>query len=88
MSEIILSVTGMTCGGCVNSVQKVLAALPGVQRVEVSLHPQGVGRGCTADKSATTTLTPGQARVVVEPARIDRAALVQAVIDAGFGVGD
>ncbi|MCD6704907.1 MAG: heavy-metal-associated domain-containing protein [Thiobacillus sp.] len=69
MSEIILSVTGMTCGGCVNSVQKVLAALPGVQRVEVSL-------------------TPGQARVVVEPARIDRAALVQAVIDAGFGVGD
>ena len=69
MSEIILSVTGMTCGGCVNSVQKVLAALPGVQSVEVSL-------------------TPGQARVVVDPTRIDRAALVQAVIDAGFGVGD
>lgn len=69
MNEIILSVTGMTCGGCVNSVQKVLTALPGVQRVEVSL-------------------TPGQARVVVDPARIDRAALVQAVIDAGFGVGD
>ena len=69
MSEIILSVTGMTCGGCVNSVQKVLAALPGVQSVEVSL-------------------SPGQARVVVDPARIDRAALAQAVIDAGFGVGD
>ena len=69
MSEIILSVTGMTCGGCVNSVQKVLAALPGVQSVEVSL-------------------TPGQARVMAEPTRIDRAALVQAVIDAGFGVGD
>jgi copper chaperone len=69
MSEIILSVTGMTCGGCVNSVQKVLAALPGVQSVEVSLKP-------------------GQARVVVDPTRIDRAALAQAVIDAGFGVGD
>lgn len=69
MNEIILSVTGMTCGGCVSSVQKVLTALPGVQRVEVSL-------------------TPGQARVVTDPARIDRAALVQAVIDAGFGVGD
>ena len=69
MNEIILSVTGMTCGGCVNSVQKVLAALPGVQRVEV-------------------TLSPGQARVVVDLARIDRAALVQAVVDAGFGVGD
>ena len=69
MSEIILSVTGMTCGGCVNSVQKVLAALPGVQSVEVSL-------------------TPGQARVVIEPTRVDRAGLVEAVIDAGFGVGD
>jgi copper chaperone len=69
MSEIILSVTGMSCGGCVNSVHKVLAALPGVQSVEV-------------------TLTPGQARVVVDPARIDRAALVRAIIDAGFGVAD
>ncbi|MHB0916443.1 MAG: heavy-metal-associated domain-containing protein [Thiobacillus sp.] len=69
MNEIILSVTGMTCGGCVNSVQKVLAALPGVQNVEV-------------------TLAPGQARVRVDPARVDRAALVQAVTDAGFGVGD
>ena len=69
MNEIILSVTGMTCGGCVSSVQKVLAALPGVQSVEV-------------------TLTPGQARVVVDDARIDRAALVQAVVDAGFGIND
>lgn len=69
MNEIILSVTGMTCGGCVNSVQKVLAALPGVQRVEV-------------------TLAPGQARVVYDAARVERAALVQAVVDAGFGVAD
>ena len=69
MNEIVLSVTGMTCGGCVNSVQKVLTALPGVQSVEV-------------------TLTPGQARVVVDPARLDRAALVQAIVDAGFSVGD
>ncbi len=67
MSEIILPVTGMTCGGCVNSVHKVLAALPGVRSVEV-------------------TLDPGQARVVYDAARVDRAALVQAVIDAGFGV--
>ena len=67
MNEIVLSVTGMTCGGCVNSVQKVLAALPGVQSVEV-------------------TLTPGQARVMIDPSRVERAALVQAVIDAGFGV--
>lgn len=69
MNEIILSVTGMTCGGCVNSVQKVLAALPGVQRVEV-------------------TLAPGQARVVYDAARVERTAMVQAVVDAGFGVAD
>ena len=69
MSEIILSVTGMTCGGCVNSVHKVLTALPGVQ-------------------SADVTLTPGQARVVYDPARVDRAALVQAIVDAGFGVSN
>jgi copper chaperone len=69
MDEIILSVTGMTCGGCVNSVQKVLLALPGVQRAEV-------------------TLTPGQARVLVDPARVERAALVKAIVDAGFGVAD
>ncbi len=69
MNEIVLSVTGMTCGGCVNSVQRVLAALPGVERVEV-------------------TLQPGQARVVFDASRVDRAALVQAVVDAGFGVAD
>ena len=69
MNEIILSVTGMTCGGCVNSVQKVLTAVPGVQSVEV-------------------TLTPGQARVVFDPALVERTALVKAVVDAGFGVSD
>lgn len=60
------TVTGMTCGGCVASVQKVLSALPGVQTVEV-------------------TLTPGHARVVYDPARIDRDVLIKAVVDAGFG---
>jgi copper chaperone len=37
---------------------------------------------------AEVTLTPGQARVVVDPARVERAALVKAIVDAGFGVGD
>jgi copper chaperone len=69
MNEIILAVTGMTCGGCVNSVQKVLLALPGVQRADV-------------------TLSPGQARVVFDPALVERTVLVKAVADAGFGVSD
>ena len=69
MSEIVLSVSGMTCGGCVKSVTKVLTALPCVLSAEV-------------------TLTPGQARVTYDPARVDRAAMVQAIVDAGFGVND
>lgn len=69
MNDIILPVTCMTCGGCVNSVQRVLTAVPGVQTAEV-------------------TLQPGQARVVYDAARTDRAALVQAIVDAGFGVAD
>ena len=68
MNEIVLPVSGMTCGGCVSSVQKVLSALPGVARVEVSL-------------------TPGEARVVYDAAKVDRAAMAKAVVDAGFGVG-
>ena len=67
MNEITLSVTGMTCGGCVSSVRKVLAALPGVESAEVSLDP-------------------GQARVVFDPAQVEQATLVKAVVEAGFGV--
>jgi copper chaperone len=37
--EEILTITGMTCGGCVNSVTSVLRALPGVKQVEVTLVP-------------------------------------------------
>ncbi|MEW6254139.1 MAG: heavy metal-associated domain-containing protein [Planctomycetota bacterium] len=67
MNEVTLAVTGMTCGGCVASVQRVLTAIPGVQSAEVSLDP-------------------GQVRVVFDPDRTDRAALVQAITAAGFGV--
>lgn len=39
MSEVVLTITGMTCGGCVNSVTRVLQATPGVLQVSVSLLP-------------------------------------------------
>lgn len=39
MNELTLTVTGMTCGGCVGSVQRVLSAIPGVQSAEVTLTP-------------------------------------------------
>ena len=38
MSDIDLSVTGMTCGGCVRSVRGALEAVPGVRAVEVDLE--------------------------------------------------
>ncbi len=69
MTDITLTVTGMSCGGCVNSVQNVLKALPGVQAVEV-------------------TLSPGQAHVTYDDSRVDRTALVAAIVGAGFGVSD
>ena len=37
MESITLKVKGMTCGGCVAAVQRVLRDLDGVTRAEVSL---------------------------------------------------
>jgi len=46
MSEQIkLSISGMSCGGCVSSVEKSLAAVTGVEQTEVKLD----------DSSATLT---------------------------------
>jgi copper chaperone len=65
METTVLKVTGMSCGGCVKSVTKVLTELPGVAKAEV-------------------TLTPGAATVDFDPAQVDRAAMAQAIADAGF----
>ncbi len=37
MDSVRLKVQGMTCGGCVASVERVLKALDGVGKVDVSL---------------------------------------------------
>jgi copper chaperone len=39
MRDEVLTISGMTCGGCVASVTRVLNALPGVEHVEVTLVP-------------------------------------------------
>ncbi len=39
MAETQLNVTGMTCNHCVQTVQKTLASLSGVQKVDVQLVP-------------------------------------------------
>ena len=43
MENVTLKVDGMTCGGCVASVERVLKAVPGVVAVKVQLSP-GAGR--------------------------------------------
>lgn len=39
MSDIKLTITGMTCGHCVRGAQKALEGVPGVVRAEVTLTP-------------------------------------------------
>ncbi|MEW6119131.1 MAG: heavy-metal-associated domain-containing protein [Pseudomonadota bacterium] len=39
MQTLVLTVTGMSCGGCVASVTNILSALPGIESVEVTLDP-------------------------------------------------
>jgi copper chaperone len=38
MTTVTLKIDGMTCGGCVRSVKKVLEGMPGVRSVGVSLE--------------------------------------------------
>ncbi len=38
METLTLKINGMTCGGCVRSVKKVLESVPGVRSAEVSLE--------------------------------------------------
>jgi copper chaperone len=39
METVILKIDGMTCGGCVASVERVLKAVPGVVATKVHLSP-------------------------------------------------
>ena len=65
MTTLTLNIGGMTCGGCVKSVTKVLEALNGVEKAEVSLENANAVITYDADK-------------------IEAAALIEAVEDAGF----
>ena len=66
METITMSVQGMTCGGCVASVTRVLKAVPGVADVTVTRGPD----------VATVTYDPAQTgvpalRTAVEDAGYD-----------------
>lgn len=57
MAHIDLSVTGMSCMGCVNSVKNLLGALPGIERVDIDL-----GSGQVAVDYRAESVTPEQMR--------------------------
>lgn len=65
METIRLNIGGMTCGGCANSVAKVLQGIDGVDSAEVDL-------------------ASASAQVRFDPARVQVAAMLEAVEDAGF----
>lgn len=68
MEQITLTIGGMTCGGCVATVTRVLRAVPGVTSVEVSLEQ---GRAVVRHDAATA------------PVEALRAAVEDAGFDAG-----
>ena len=63
MEQVRLKVDGMTCGGCVQSVTRVLKALPGVSSVEVSLEKSEAALSYDAAK-----VGPAQFKAAIEDA--------------------
>ena len=66
MENVSFDVQGMTCGGCVASVKRVLSALPGVENVDVTLKP---GKASVAYDPAK--ISANQLRDAVENAGYD-----------------
>lgn len=59
MESVVVGIEGMSCQGCVRNITGVLQALPGVQKVEVSLEA----------KQASVVYDPAQ----IEVSRFHRA---------------
>jgi copper chaperone len=61
METTTIKISGMTCGGCVASVQRVVKGVPGVETVDVSLAR---GEAVVRYDSARTTPTTLTAAIV------------------------
>ena len=61
MERVTLAITGMTCGHCVASVKKALAAIPGVGEVEVTLAPPRAVVSLDPSKASVEMLTKATA---------------------------
>ena len=59
--RVTLEIAGMTCGHCVAAVKKALAAVPGVEAVEVTLSPARAGVACDPSKTTVEMLTKATA---------------------------
>jgi copper chaperone len=57
METVTLNVEGMTCGGCVASVTRVLKAVPGVTDVEVGLGTHAARVTFDPSRTQVTELT-------------------------------
>ncbi len=61
MEHLKLTVTGMSCMGCVNSVKNLLGALPGVGQIDIDLASGQVEVEYSADQ-----VQPAQLRLAIE----------------------
>ena len=61
METVTINVQGMTCGGCVASVSRVLKAIPGVDQVDVKLVP---GQATVRYDAAKVTVPSLEAAIV------------------------
>lgn len=59
--RVTLAITGMTCGHCVAAVKKTLAAVPGVEGVEVTLSPPRAVVSCAPSRTNVEMLTKATA---------------------------
>ena len=60
-AHVALAITGMTCGHCVAAVKKALAAVPGVEAVEVALSPPRAVVACDPSRTSLEMLTKATA---------------------------
>jgi copper chaperone len=66
METVTMNVKGMSCGGCVASVTRVLKAVPGVTDVAVTLNPGAAKVTFDPDRTAEPAL-----RTAIEDAGYD-----------------
>ena len=73
MQTLGFDVAGMTCGGCVGSVQRTLSKLDGVSNAEATLNP-GVARVTVDPARVTPAQIESALAALGHPAKLRQAA--------------